>query len=446
MTVIQSTAAHLLPKRRWGILIPLFGLCMFFSTLDRYNISLILPDLQKALHLDAGQVGFATSAFFLGTVVFQIPVFLVLNRLGGRTVIAACLLIWSLASIASGLVHTPGQLFLARLIVGLGEAAFHPAMYLLITRWFLDEEKGRANTIFFAFGTAASIFSGPLTGLMLVHIPWQLVFVLQGLPTVVLAVVWLFLYSDQHTRVPWLSHSQAETIAGALEAERLRDAPTEHVSYWKALLNRRVVWLMVTFGLLGGPLSAFSIWLPSVIGGTAKGLSALGVGLVSAIPYIVAVVVSILLGRYADHTRRFRQALLIPAAVGTISLLVGPLVHGAPVVQLVLICLVAAGSLGIVPIFYAFPTWMLAPAVLPVALGLINTAGALVGFFSVNLVGVLTDVTGSGQIAIASLGILFAVGVVIAAIICTPPPVRAQTSTEPALLDSTRPDASSAEI
>lgn len=410
-----------LSDRRWTRLIPLFGLCIFFLYLDRYNIGLAAPAIKEGLGLSNAGIGTITGAFFLGSVIFQIPVLVLMARFGGRFVIAVSIMVWGLGASASGLAQTQDQLLVARVVVGIGEAAFHPAMYVLIALWFVERERGRANSFFFSFNMVAGVIATPLTGLMLEHLSWHVVLLLQGLPSIVLAVVWLVVYHDRPTRVFWLRPGEGARIEEAVAQEKAGRPSVASLGYRRALLNPTVLLLMLIFGLLGGVAGVFSLWLPTVIQATFTGLGFFAVGSLAAAPALVGGLTGIALGRYADRTNRYRSTTAVTMGVGALALVAGPLITSPRLLQILLLCVVAIGCLGTVPLFYTFPTWMLPPSAVGVGIGLINTTGALFGFGSSFLVGYLGDVLGSVPTAFSLLAVLLGLGAVLAALVLRNP-------------------------
>ncbi|GAA4554509.1 MFS transporter [Pseudonocardia xishanensis] len=410
-----------LSSRRWTRLIPLFGVCMFVLYVDRYNIALAAPVIQQDLGLSNADIGTITGVFFLGSVIFQIPLLASMARFGGKIVIAVSIFVWGLGASASGLAQTHDQLVVARLVVGIGEAAFHPAMYVLIALWFMERERGRANSIFFSFNMVAGVVATPLTGLMLEHMSWHTVLVLQGLPAIVLAVVWLIVYNDRPSRVFWLAPGEGELIEDAVAQEKKGRPSVASLGYRRALLNPTVLLLMLIYGLLGGVSGVFSMWLPTVIHATFRGLGPFAIGALAAAPALVGGLVAIALGRFADRTNRYRSTVAATMLVGALGLAAGPLIAEPRWLQIVLLCVVASGCVGVVPLFYASPTWMLPSAAVGVGIGLINTTGALFGFASSYLVGYLADALGSVPASFSLLALLLGLGALLAAVVLRNP-------------------------
>ncbi|MFR9801895.1 MFS transporter [Pseudonocardia sp. RS010] len=428
----DSTAAlPELARRRWYVIVPLLGLAMFMLNLDRTNISLLLAPLAKDLGLSLSDVGLVSSILFIGSVVFQVPLVLLVQRFGGRWLLGACLVIWGAASALGGLANTEGTLLAARFVVGIGESAFHPLMYVLLARWFLERERGRANTRFFVFSFAASVLTAPVTGFMLEYMTWRWVLIWQGVPAAVLGVLWVLFYNDSPSRVFWLRRERGVQIEQQLAAERSRNPIAQQVSFRRALLNRRILALMLIYGMIGGGGSAIPLWLPTVVRTFSAGNSSLVVGLLSGLPFLVGAIVGTLLGMAADRTGRFRALMLIPLTIGSLALLAGPLAAGHAALQLALLCVVVAGCQSAVPIFYAFPSWMVAASVLTVGMGIINMTGTLFAFFATFLVGWVGELT-TPAIGFATLGIIAGIGAIVGAVVLRDPPsTRRPAASEP---------------
>lgn len=383
-----------MPAKRWVYVIPVAAVMYMLAYIDRTNVALILPYVGKELPLSASATGFASGIFFVGYLVLQIPGAVLAARWSARKTVLILMIAWSVAATACGLVQTEFQLYVARFVLGVFEGGVWPAVLILLASWFPQRERARANALWMACLPVSAILMSPLSGWMLEHMSWRWVFVLQGLPPLVWAVVWWLVIADRPARARWISTAEREHVETELAREEAAKPKTRQDGYGRALRNPAVLLLVAVYFCWITGFYGFSLWLPSVVKGMTGGGSSGLVGWLTAIPYTVAFVAIIGTAAWSDRTGNRRAAIAVPLAVAVVALLLGQLVHGSVVVQLVLLCVVAAGVYAPYGPFWAVPSTILRFEVVAVALGLINALGNLGGFAGPYLVGWLTDVTG----------------------------------------------------
>ncbi|GDY31685.1 MFS transporter [Gandjariella thermophila] len=410
----DGSAAAAAPAKRWAYVIPVAAVMYMLAYIDRTNVALILPYVGKELPLSASAKGFASGIFFVGYLLLQIPGAVLAARWSARKTVLLLMLAWSLAAMACGLVHSEIQLHVARFVLGVFEGGVWPAVLILLASWFPQRERARANALWMACLPVSAVVMSPLSGWMLGAMSWRWVFVIQGLPPLLWAVVWWFAVADRPAQAKWISPAEREYVEGTLAREEAEKPKAAQESYGRALRDRTVLLLVAVYFCWISGFYGFSLWLPSVVkkmtGNGSPGL----VGWLTAIPYLVAFVSMVGVALWSDRTGNRRLALAVPLLVSAAALLVGQLTHGSAVAQMALLCVVAAGVYAPYGPFWAIPSTVLRFEVVAVALGLINALGNLGGFAGPYLVGWLTDLTGS-----SAAGFLVLAGLLVAAALIT---------------------------
>ncbi|QHC24064.1 MFS transporter [Streptomyces sp. GS7] len=404
-----------IPARRWAYVIPVAAIMYMLAYLDRNNISVILPYMHGDLALSHADQGLAGGIFFVGYVFLQIPAAVLAQRWSARKTVLILMVAWGLSAMLSGLVRTRGQFYVARFVLGFFEGGVWPAVLILLASWFPLRERARANALWMACLPLSSVLMAPLSGWMLDHAGWRWVLVLQGLPPLLWAVVWWFTVADRPAQARWISRAEAAHLERALAADEAAKSPAGGGSYRDAVRQRPVLVLIGVYFFWITGFYGFSLWLPSVIKELTHNGSPTEVGLLTAIPFTVALVAMIGNAAWSDRTGRRRQAVAVPLVVGIAALLLGQAVHGA-LPRMLLLCLTAAAVYAPYGPFWAIPGQLLRFEAVAVAMGLINALGNLGGFAGPYLVGWLTDATGSSLTGFAVLAGFLAVAVLLVAL------------------------------
>ncbi|MEU4525765.1 MFS transporter [Amycolatopsis sp. NPDC024027] len=419
----------MIPRKRWAYVIPVAVVMYMLAYLDRTNVAVILPYIGDDFPLSAGAKGLASGIFFVGYLVLQIPAAVLAAKWSARKTVLILMIAWAFAAVLCGLVRNETQLHLARLLLGLFEGGVWPAVLILLASWFPQAERARANALWMTCLPISAILMSPLSGFMLDHMSWRWVFVLQGLPPLVWAVVWWFAVADRPAQARWISAEEREYLETTLKAEEdakpafakegcdnrgfassrgLRHPDPRKAGYRQALANRQVLLLVGIYFFWITGFYGFSLWLPSVVK-TMTGGSATSVGFLSAVPYVLALAGMVACAHWSDRTGNRRLAVTVPLLVAIGGLLLGNLGRWPAAVQLGLLCVVATGVYMPYGPFWAIPSRVLGIEVVAVAMGLINALGNLGGFAGPYLVGWLTDVTGTTTTGFVVLAAFLAV-------------------------------------
>jgi D-galactonate transporter len=428
-TIASTPGASLLEgayrKATWR-LIPFIFVCYFFNYLDRVNVGFAKLEMLDALQLSETVYGLGAGIFFIGYVTFGVPSNLILHKLGARRWIAVMMMTWGALSACMLFVSTPVEFYVLRFFTGVAEAGFFPGMVLYFTKWFPAHKRGQVMALFMSAIPVSGLIGGPLSGWMLSHFSagqggmdgWQWLFLLQGIPTVLLGVAVLFYLNDSLAQAPWLTAEEKTAMQTALdEDEAQRSSGTHAVHSFGAVLRDWHVWMLgfIYFSIQMG-VYAINFWLPSII----KSLgfeSAKTVGWLSAIPYLFAGVFMVLVGRSADRRRERRWHLSAPLLMALAGLLLAANFSDNVVLVMIGLSLATMGALTGLPMFWPLPAAFLGSAAAAAGLALINSMGQIAGFLSPFLVGWIKDATGSTDMALYILSTVLFIGAMLVLVV-----------------------------
>ncbi|HET7468315.1 MAG TPA: MFS transporter [Gemmatimonadales bacterium] len=385
-------------------LIPFLLLLYILNFLDRVNVGFAALEMNRDLGFGPEVYGFGAGVFFLGYCLFEVPSNLVLYRTGARLWIARIMVTWGLAASAMMVVHTAWGFYGLRFLLGVAEAGFFPGIIFYLTYWFPAPERARAYAWFLAAIPVCGVIGGPISGALLgldgrLGLQgWQWLFVLEGVPSVLVGIAVLRLLPDRPRNARWLRPEQRAWLEARLEAERQQDAalhaggPSHAASLRHALADPAVWWLGVSYFLLIVPLYGFALWLPQLIKASGS-YTNFEVGVITAIPYAVAAIGMVLVGRRSDRTGERYFHLATPALAGAVGLLAVTRA-GSPVLLVAALSLTAFGVLGWLGPFWALPTAFLREQAAAGGIALINSMGAVGGFVGPYLLGRVKQSTG----------------------------------------------------
>lgn len=403
-------------KVAWRIL-PLLLLCYVISYLDRVNVGFAKLQMQTDLHLSDTVYGLGAGIFFIGYFLFEVPSNIILHRVGARIWIARIMITWGILSAAMMYVSGPTGFYVMRFLLGVAEAGFFPGVILYLTYWYPAERRGRIVTFFMTAVALSGVIGGPLSGYILQRFHggagwagWQWMFLLEGLPSIVLGLVVLMSLDDRIDAAKWLTEQERRLLKARIAAEEStkEDAPIGRV------MSSPRVWLMslIYFSFVMG-LYGVGFWLPTIIKGTGVN-DPLTIGLLAAIPYAVAVVAMIAIAYSADRHRERRWHLALPALAGAIGLVLSVLWAQQTTLAMVALSLATLGIMTTLPLFWSLPTAFLAGTGAAAGIALINSLGNLAGFVSPYLVGWLRDTTHSNSSGMYMLAGFLVLGAVLA--------------------------------
>jgi D-galactonate transporter len=405
-------------KATWH-LIPFIFICYFFNYLDRVNVGFAKLEMLDALKLSNTVYGLGAGIFFIGYVLSGVPSNLILHKIGARRWIGVMMVLWGTLSACMLFVSTPLSFYVLRFFTGVAEAGFFPGMVLYFTHWFPSQKRGQVMALFMSAIPISGLIGGPLSGWMLAHFSagqggmmgWQWLFLLQGIPTVVLGVAVYFYLNDGIQQATWLDAEEKRAMQTALDDDEKQRQATSTVgqSFGDVLRNVNVWMLGVIYFCIQMGVYAINFWLPSIIKSLGYA-SAVTVGWLSAVPYLFAAVFMVWVGKSADRHGERRWHVTLPMLMGLVGLTLAANFSNNAVVVIVGLSMATMGALAALSMFWALPAAFLGSAAAAAGLALINSLGQIAGFVSPFLVGWIKDATQSTDVALYILSSVMLVG------------------------------------
>jgi D-galactonate transporter len=387
-------------------LIPFLFLCYVVAYLDRVNVGFARLEMLADLKMSDTVYGLGAGIFFIGYFLFEVPSNILLHRVGARIWIARIMLTWGAISACMMLVEGPISFYVLRFLLGIAEAGFFPGIILYLTYWFPAARRARVVALFMTAIALSGVIGGPLSGWIMqsfAHVHgwagWQWLFLLEGLPSMLVGIWVLFYLDDSIKAARWLTDDEKHLLTDRIA----RDAQGKaEASLGQVFANGRV-WLMalIYFCLITG-LYGVSFWLPQLIKATGV-VDVFDVGLLTAVPYGPAAVAMVLASRSSDRSGERRWHIAGTAIAGAVGLLLSTVWSGNTALALGALTLATMGILACLSLFWTLPTAFLGGAAAAAGIAVINSVGNLAGFASPYMVGAVKDATGNTQLGMGVL-------------------------------------------
>jgi len=383
-------------------LLPFLFILYITNYLDRTSVAYAALGMSRDLGFSDRVFGLGAGIFFISYVALQIPGALLVERWSARRSIAAIMTAWGSLTVLTALVHTPGQLYLARFLLGVAEAGFFPGVVVYLSHWFIQEDRAKATSNFMAAIPLSFVIGSPLAGWILGHRwlgveGWRWLFILEGLPAILLGTAAFFYLTDWPGQAAWLAPEQRRWIERKLEEEK--PANVRSVTVWQALRSRTTLLLAAVAFLDYFASYSFIFWFPTLLK-RQSGWSDARVGLLGALPYVVGFLAMLINGWHSDRSRERRWHSAVPqfiAATALLGLVSLPRSTPLMVVLFTLVCIINA----FLPVFWAMPTEILSESAAAAAVGSINAVGSVAGFAGPYAFGYLHTRTGSFSYGLA---------------------------------------------
>lgn len=396
-------------------LVPFLMLCYVIAYLDRVNVGFAKLQMGQDLGFSETVFGLGAGIFFLGYFLFEVPSNLLMSKVGARIWIARIMITWGLLSACFMFVKTPTSFYILRFLLGAAEAGFYPGVILYLTYWYPAHRRAKIIAVFMSAIPVAGIFGNPLSGWIMDAFHgtsslsgWQWMFVIEAVPAVLIGVVVLFYLDNGIAKAKWLSAEEKQFLSREIEIDQQHGQKGPH-TVSGVFADRRIWWMAAIYFAFVMGQYALTFWLPTLV--KATGIQGnLNIGLLSAIPFVCAIVAMNLFGRSADRRRERRWHLIVPALMGAVGFTVAASYSQNTVVSLVFLSLAAAGVLTCAPLFWSLPTAFLSGTAAAAGIAVINSVGNLAGFVSPYLIGYLKDSTGSTQIGMYVLAASLVIG------------------------------------
>ena len=410
MAVVQSgaiapAAVEFVDRTRHRIamrLLPFLFILYIANYLDRTSVAYAALGMSRDLGFSDHVLGMGMGIFFISYVALQIPGALLVERWSARRMISMTMIAWGSLTALTALVHTPRQLYFARFVLGAAEAGFFPGVIVYLSHWFKREDRAKATSNFMAAIPMSFVIGSPIAGWILGHKwfaveGWRWLFVVEGMPAILLGAVAFFVLTDWPGEATWLAPEQRQWIAQELQGEKHISA--QAITMWQALKSRTILLLAGLSFLNYLVFYSFAFWFPTMLK-RQSGFSDVRVGLLGAVPYVASFIAMQVNGWHSDKEleRRWHSAVpMFMAATGLMGLISQPRSIPLTIVLFTLVCMAFA----YLPTFWAIPTEILSQSAAAAAVGMVNTVGSAAGFAGPHLFGYLNTRTGSFSYGLA---------------------------------------------
>lgn len=397
-------------------LLPFLILCYLIAIIDRGNIGMASLQMNHDLGLSPAIFGFASSLFFVSYFLVEVPSNLALQKFGARIWIARIMITWGLVSAGTAFVQGANSLYFMRFLLGAAEAGFFPGVLLYMTYWLPAAYRARMVAIFMVAIPGANFLGSPLSGYLLTldgwmgMRGWHWLFILEGIPAVLLGIACLFVLTDRPSQAKWLSDDQRNWLVNRLDEERKLKTNIGHMSLWK-LLKHKDIWVMaLIYSGASAAGSTMSVWAPQLL--KTFGLTNLQIGFTNAIPYGIASVAMVIWGRSSDRTHERRWHTSATLLLITAGLLLALFTSSLPA-TVVMLSMVLIGAYSMKGPFWALVSGWLSSSTAAAGLAAIGALANLIGGgIMVNAYGAIHDATGSYALALMPLAALCAAGAI----------------------------------
>lgn len=400
---------------RWLRVIPPIVITCIMSYMDRINIAFAMPGgMADELGVSASMVGLAGGIFFVGYLFLQVPGGKLAVHGSGKRFIGWSLLAWAVISILTGFVTNHYQLLFLRFALGVAEGGMLPVVLTMISNWFPDKERGRANAIVIMFVPLAGIITAPLSGWIIAALDWRMLFIIEGILSAVVMVLWMLTISDRPQEAKWISERERDylitTLAEeqkAIAAKAVKNASLSEVMADKTLWHLIALNFFYQAGIYG-----YTLWLPSIVKELTQ--SGMGkVGMLATLPYVAAMFGMLMFSNLSDRSGKRRAFIAVPLAGLALSLALSVILREH--IWLSFAALVGCGFFlqAAAGIFWTIPAKIFSAEAAGGARGLINALGNLGGFCGPYIVGVLISQY-SQSIGVYSLALSVALAAVLA--------------------------------
>lgn len=422
-------------KVNWRI-VPLFIMCFLFAYLDRVNISFAKLEMQNDLGFSDTIYGLGASLFFVGYFLFEVPSNVLLHKIGARLWIARIMVTWGITSACMMFVQSEFWFYTLRFLIGVMEAGFVPGVLYYFTQWYPSNRRAQVNSYFKSSICLCGIVGGPLAGLILGQLDgalglagWKWLFLLEALPSIVLGGVVFWLVSDRIEDTPWLSDDEKRLMTRRMAEDFKPTGKSSLAGLWRqpATYVMSAIYLCLVMALTG-----LLFWMPQLI--RNAGVSdTLHIGWLTMVPYLVAVVFNLTIGRSSDRRGERRWHMAGCALLTSAGYLVCAMTAGQLLPLMIGMSMIMAGIIAWMPIFWTIPPRFLAGVAAAAGIALINSLGQLGGVIAPFMIGRIRDLTGATTSALYMLSLVSLLAV--ALILWGVPKVYYRTQSEPDAVD-----------
>ncbi|WP_239482777.1 MFS transporter [Paraburkholderia sp. C35] len=389
---------------------PLILIAYICAFLDRINIGYAQLQMKQDLAFSDAVYGLGAGVFFLTYLLFEVPSNLLLERIGARLTFLRIMVLWGLTSAATAFVTAPWQFYAIRLMLGVFEAGFFPGIILYLTYWYPSQRRGRVTGLFLFGMPITGVLGGPLSGTIMSRLEglggmhgWQWLFLVEGLPTVLLGVLLYCMLPDRPARATWLNDAEKGLVHSVLDADQSgKTTARRHGHLTAALTDPKIYVLAFVYFCCACAVYTLTFWLPTMIKGL--GIAPIAtIGWYTAVPYVFGALGVLVISRSSDRFKERRWHVGGTLALGAIVLASASFVGTAVVPVMVLLCVAAVFIFGGGSLFWSIPPTYLGRDAAAAGIAVVSSLGILGGFVSPTLIGWIKSATGSIQMGLLAL-------------------------------------------
>ena len=378
-------------------LLPFLFTLYLANYLDRTSVAYAAIGMTRELGFSDRVFGLAAGVFFISYVALQIPGALLVERWSARRMISLTMIAWGSMTALTALVHTPSELYVARFLLGAAEAGFFPGVIVYLSHWFVCEDRAKVTSNFMSAIPLSFVIASPIAGLILGRswlgiAGWRWLFILEGLPAILLGTIAFFYLTDLPGQAKWLAPDQRQWIEKKLQEERSA-AGFEAMPIRQALTSSTILLLAAVCFLNYFAYYSFLFWLPTMFK-RQSGFSDLNVGLLGALPYAALFVAMLVNGWHSDRRCERRWHCAGPSLLAAVALL-GLAAHPQSIPVLLTLFTLATIGNAYLPALWAMPTELLCKSAAAASVGMINAVGSVAGFAGPYLFGYMNTKFGS---------------------------------------------------
>ena len=380
-------------------LVPFAFICYVVAYIDRVNVGFAATELQRDLGLTSTQYGLGAGLFFLGYCLFEIPSNLILERVGARRWIARIMIGWGIVSMGTMFVTDANTFMTARFVLGMAEAGFFPGIILYLTYWIPSADRARTGALFMMAAPVSVIVGAPVSEALLqlhslggLH-GWQWLFLIEGVPAVILGVMALWILTDRPERATWLPEPERRWLAETMAAEGARRKAVGYASLRGSLRSGRLWLLCGVFFMHSVVNYGIFLWLPKLLQ-DVTGTEGFALSAITAVPFVAALVAMVLVGRHSDRTGDRRLHVAACAGITAVGLLLAVAFQGSTLLLVLSFTIAQMALRSFAGVFWAMPPQLLGGTAAAAGIALINALGNLGGFVGPTVIGRLYDLSG----------------------------------------------------
>ena len=410
MTPAPEIEANVYRKITWRIM-PFLFLCYVLAYVDRVNVGFAKLQMQQDLGMSDAVYGMGAGIFFIGYFIFEVPANMMLQRIGARLWIGPIMMAWGIVSSCTLFVKGAASFYALRFLLGIVESGFFPGVILYLTYWYTQKHRARMMAIFMSAVPVSTIFASPISGWILAKMSdvghlsaWQWLFLVEGVPSVVVGLITLYYLTDRPSKAKWLEEDEKRILILRLEEEETQKKQMSRAGHRLMDAFRSApVWLLslAYFGMSAGNYG-ITFWLPQVIKETITQNPIL-IGWISAIPGVASILAMFAWGHHSDRTRERRWHMALAAVIAALAFALSAMPGISGAAGIAALTIASAALMCQFAVFWALPTAILSGTAAAAGIAWVNSIGNLAGYASPHAVGLIRDYTHSMVPALLAL-------------------------------------------